>query len=191
MKILIAHDEAFNFTYRQNIDAMRAVGDVQLFSPLHDTRLPECDILYLPGGYPELFAHELSENRLIVGDIAAFAHAGGHILAECGGFIFLCQSIEDNMMCGVFPFQATMQNARLHLGYRQMSLGDTTFKGHEFHYSSLLPHEVPDCISAHKPQTNANGEPVDTLLYRYRNVIAGYTHWYWADNDFRKLWLLN
>ena len=54
MRILIAKDEAFNFIYRANIDSLRTMGEVRFFSPLHDSHLPSCDILYLPGGYPEL-----------------------------------------------------------------------------------------------------------------------------------------
>ena len=70
--------------------------------PLHDQRLPEADLVYLPGGYPELFAKELSANFEMRNDIKDFAEQGGHILAECGGLIYLCEDIDGEKMCGVF-----------------------------------------------------------------------------------------
>ena len=164
MRILIAHDEAFNFTYRANIDALRQMGEVTFYSPLHDAALPPCDLLYLPGGYPELFLPEIAANEAVRLQIKDYAERGGRILAECGGFMYLCQAIDGVPMCGVFPFTATMAGARLHLGYRECN----GMKGHEFHYSDLSePHE---------------------LINRYKNVIAGYTHWYWAETGFETLW---
>lgn len=164
MRILIARDEAFNFTYRANIDALRQLGEVAFFSPLHDEALPPCDLLYLPGGYPELYLDDLSLASGLRQQIYDYAQAGGRILAECGGFMYLCRDIDGRAMCGIFPFSATMENARLHLGYRQQ--GD--MRGHEFHYSHLRQ-EHP-------------------MINRYKNVIAGYTHWYWAEKGFETLW---
>lgn len=164
MRFLIAHDEAFNFTYRANIDALKELGEVIFFSPLHDKFLPNCDLLYLPGGYPELFLTEIKENREICQQIKEYAEQGGRILAECGGFMYLCREIDGVEMCNVFPYSATMENARLHLGYREFN----DMKGHEFHYSDV-------------------NEPHD-LVNRYKNVIAGYTHWYWAETGFETFW---
>ncbi len=185
MEILIAHDEAFNFIYKANIDAMRSQGNVRFFSPLHDDTLPYCDLLYLPGGYPELFQKEISANAGMMNAIRNYAENGGRIYAECGGFMYLCNDIDGTPMCGVLPFKATMSNARLHLGYRKAVLPDgETIRGHEFHYS-----EVIDCSSPHIKricrQTSAKGTEVATPIYRYKNVIAGYTHWYWAEQGFR------
>ncbi|MCD8302513.1 MAG: cobyrinate a,c-diamide synthase [Prevotellaceae bacterium] len=189
INILIAHDEAFNFIYRANIDSLRRLGTVRFFSPLHDRLLPSpCDLLYLPGGYPELFAKELSANTEMRHQIADFAHNGGYIFAECGGFMYLCKSIDRQPLVSVFPMEATMQDARLHLGYRQMRVLGQTFSGHEFHYSTLLPHEPAEGIRTLRIQNNALGEPADTELFLYRNVIGGYTHWYWADKDIEELW---
>ncbi len=198
MKILVAHDEAFNFTYRANIDRLREMGEVQFFSPLHDNALfpfPCADApahsssplgetgvgLYLPGGYPELFASQLSANADMRRAIRDFAERGGHIFAECGGFMYLCQDIDGVEMCGVLPLRATMQNARLHLGYRQMEWSGSLIKGHEFHYSSVLPTSLPQEVEVIRGQKSATGRPVDTPIYRYKNVIAGYTHWYWGN----------
>lgn len=179
MQIAIAHDEAFNFHYRANIDALREMGEVTFFSPLRDAMIPPCDRLYLPGGYPELFAEQLSANASMRASIKDFAEASGNIFAECGGFMYLTQNIDGIPMCGVLPLEATMQGARLHLGYRQMQLSDgTIIRGHEFHYSTIR--ELSPCTKICNQQ-NAKGQPVDTPIYLYKNVIAGYTHWYWAE----------
>ncbi|MBQ0019412.1 MAG: hypothetical protein KBT39_02710 [Bacteroidales bacterium] len=189
MRIAIAHDEAFNFQYRANIDALRELGEVIFFSPLRDAALPSCSLLYLPGGYPELFAEQLSANTSMRASIKAFAEADGHVYAECGGFMYLTQDIDGIPMCGVLPPQATMQGARLHLGYRQMQLSDgTIIRGHEFHYSSVR--ELSPCTKT-SCQQNAKGVCVDTPIYHYKNVIAGYTHWYWAEQGFNLGALVN
>ena len=192
--IAIAKDSAFNFTYRANIDALRELGEIIFFSPLNDERMPDCDLLYLPGGYPELFASDLANNASMRESIKAFAENGGRIFAECGGFMYLCNDIDDIPMCGVFPFSATMMDARLHLGYRQLcntklsTLNPKLAKGHEFHYSSVIePDIIPDGIVRKQCQMSAKGKAVDTALYHYKNVLAGYTHWYWAETGFTKI----
>lgn len=200
MKIFVARDEAFNFTYRANIDWLKKHAEVQFFSPLHDkalspflctdvpghssSTLGEAEVgLYLPGGYPELFAEQLQSNVAMRHAIKDFAEQGGRIFAECGGFMYLCQSIDGAEMCGVLPLRATMQGARLHLGYRQMEWEGRLFRGHEFHYSSIIPSELPQDVEVIRCQQSASGKSVDTPIYRYKNVLAGYTHWYWADKE--------
>ncbi len=170
-RIAVARDAAFNFTYRANIDALRRLGEVFFFSPLQDADLPQCDLLYLPGGYPELFAEQLAGNRAMREQIRAYAEAGGRMLAECGGFMYLCRDIDGQPMCGLLPYSATMQGARLHLGYRETVLNGTTLRGHEFHYSTTIP-EAP------------------TPFVHYKNIRAGYPHWYWADDPQKLLSLL-
>ena len=195
MKIAVAKDSAFNFTYRANIDSLRELGEIVFFSPLVDERMPECDLLYLPGGYPELFASDLANNASMRESIKAFAENGGRIFAECGGFMYLCNDIDSIPMCGVFPFSATMMDAKLHLGYRQMAncqLSIVNFqfpKGHEFHYSSVIePDTLPDGIKKEQCQLSAKGQSVDTAIYHYKNVLAGYTHWYWAEIGFAEIY---
>ena len=173
LRIAVARDEAFNFTYRANLDALAALGTITYFSPLRDPSLPSCDLLYLPGGYPELSAGALSANVSMRESVRCYAENGGRLLAECGGFMYLCRSIDGQPMCDVFPFEATMDGARLHLGYRQLRCGDVTVRGHEFHYSRL------------------EGMPEADAVYRYKNVMAGYPHWYWAETGFERLWNAN
>lgn len=195
--VAVAKDEAFNFIYQANIDALQRTNRVVFFSPLRDSSIPDCDALYLPGGYPELFADELSANVGMRQSIREYAEQGGHIFAECGGFMYLTQSIDGKPMCGIFPFEATMQGARLHLGYRRISdqaVIDTlrtqcpfipfrtdALLGHEFHYSTIKSTtSLPDSITVLTPQLSAKGTAVDTAIYHYLNVTAGYTHWYWG-----------
>ena len=186
--IAVARDEAFNFTYRANIDALARRGRVVFFSPLRDRSLPDCDLLYLPGGYPELFAQQLSDNTTMRKSIRDYAEAGGRVLAECGGFMYLCRDIDGRPMCGVLPLSATMDGARLHLGYRQMNVDGYTLRGHEFHYSSVRPSACPPDVRRLVLQQSATGAPVDTPIYKYKNVLAGYTHWYWGEQPFESLW---
>lgn len=89
-------------------------------------------------------------------------------------------------MCGVLPFTATMEGARLQLGYRRLiDAAGREWRGHEFHYSKL---QSPDVLPSVAQQFDARGEKVTTPLYRYKNVMAGYTHLYWGETDVLRLW---
>ena len=184
---LIARNrESFSFIYQEYIDRL---ADVQSFDPEHDVPdLSGVGLLYLPGGYPELFASRLEANTPMRRAIRAYAEAGGHVLAECGGFMYLCHDIDGHTMCGVLPLHATMQGARLHLGYRQMTIGGETLRGHEFHYSRVCNDLTSTDVHELRLQRSALKVPVDTPIYRYKNVVAGYTHWYWAATSIDRLW---
>ena len=180
MKIAVARDEAFNFTYRENIDRLREIGEVIFFSPIHDKKLPLSSplsslhsllssLLYLPGGYPEFFLKELSANTSMLTSIHDYIEQGGRCLAECGGMMYLCQHIIDEdgtlwPMAAVLPDDATMEGKRLHLGYRDW----LDFHGHEFHYSSIVGNPAP--------------------YYIYKNLRASYVHLYWGDKNILDLW---
>ena len=149
MRIAIAKDRAFNFTYRENIDRLAEMGELTFFSPLAGDELPDADLVYLPGGYPELFAPELAMNRMLASQLVQYAEKGGRIFAECGGMMYLGKSLTDQdgkvwPMAGVLPIECTMQGARLHLGYRSMEIDGKVFKGHEFHYSNVKKGTVPN-----------------------------------------------
>lgn len=183
LRIAVARDEAFNFLYRANLDRLEELGEVTFFSPLRDRTLPEADFVYLPGGYPEFHLAELARNTELRRAVGDFARSGGRMLAECGGMMYLCRAIrsergESYPMCGVLPLEATMEGMRLHLGYREIRLGGRTLRGHEFHYSHTQG-EYPSIAR----QFTARGEEVATPLYRYENVIAGYTHLYWGEDN--------
>ena len=188
--IAIARDEAFNFTYRENIDRLSNLGKLVFFSPLHGDCLPEADLLYLPGGYPELFAYRLSRRKKLMSEIKSYTENGGRILAECGGMMFLGRSLVSSQgkiypMVGALPFDFTMKGARLHLGYRKFHYKGQEWRGHEFHYSEII---APDILPSVASQYASDGKEVATSLYRYKNIIASYTHLYWGTNDFLSLW---
>ena len=191
LRIAVARDAAFNFIYRENMDRLASMGSVCCFSPLAGGPLPEADLVYLPGGYPELFARELAAQPGLMAQLRDYAEAGGRVLAECGGMIYLTGSITgvENgpfPMCGVLPCAATMEGARLHLGYRRVvDAAGREWRGHEFHYSRLA---VPPALPSVATQFNARGDQLLTALYRYKNVLAGYTHLYWGESDILKLW---
>jgi len=183
LRICVARDAAFNFMYHENIEYLKRIGIVSYFSPLSDRQLPESDLIYLPGGYPELYLTELSNNRTMQDSIRRYIEAGGKALAECGGMMYLSSSISDENtieypMVNIFDQKATMENMRLKLGYRQFEYNGVLLKGHEFHYSSIKS-EQQSVVQ----QYTAKGQPTDTKLLRYKNVIAGYTHLYWADTN--------
>lgn len=191
LRIAVARDAAFNFTYRENLSRLSQLGQVRVFSPLAGDALPEADLVYLPGGYPELFAAELSSRRETMQQLRDYAESGGRILAECGGMIYLSRAIEGveggpYPLCGVLPFSATMDGARLHLGYRRLvDAAGREWRGHEFHYSAVT---APDALPSVAQQYDARGGAVATPLYRYKNVIAGYTHLYWGETGVLNLW---
>lgn len=183
LRIAVARDEAFSFLYHENIRVLKSAGLVEWFSPLHDQHLPESDLLYLPGGYPELFAAELSKNTPMLHAIADYCRNGGVAYAECGGLMYLGKSITDHHgdcfeMTGVLNLRTSLKQTRMTLGYRTMHWNGLEINGHEFHYSTLT-----DDGTVAEPVliTNAKGVPVETSLYRIRNTFGTYAHLYWGD----------
>ncbi|RZK61735.1 MAG: cobyrinate a,c-diamide synthase [Hymenobacter sp.] len=184
-RIAVARDAAFTFTYHQNLQVLAEFGEVSYFSPLADAALPPgTDFLYLPGGYPELFAEALSANGPMLASIAAYCAAGGAAYAECGGLMYLGTSIiaangHAFPMAAVLPCTTSMENAKLTLGYRTVEWNGLTLKGHEFHYSQLTDHGLmPE--PAHI--TSAREIAVPVQLYRQGKVLASYVHLYWGEN---------
>ena len=156
-------------------------GKVNFFDPERDVPdLNDIDLLYLPGGYPEKHLEALVSNEACRRAIRAFAETGGRIVAECGGMMYLCKSIVTDEgefpMCGVLPYSITARRAdrRLSLGYRRFILDGKEYRGHEFHYTQFLG-EVPKSITQ---VYDAKGNPVPTPVFRYKNVLASYTHLY-------------
>ena len=170
--------ESFSFMYQETIDRFPSV---MFFDPETDVPdLNNADLLYLPGGYPEKHLEALAANADCRKAIKAYAERGGRIVAECGGMMYLCDKIVadvgDYPMCGVLPYSITARNAdrKLLLGYRQFTLDGHHYRGHEFHYTQFLGTKPPSATQVF----NAKGEPVDTPVVRYKNVLASYTHLY-------------
>ena len=170
--------ESFSFLYQETIDRF---SKVTYFDPEQDVPdFTDIDLLYLPGGYPEKHLEALVKNETCRQAIKAYAEQGGRIVAECGGMMYLCQSIVtdegDYPMCDVLPYTISARQAdrKLSLGYRQFELNGKTYRGHEFHYTQYLG-EVPKSIVQ---VYNAKGKPVGTPVFRYKQVLASYTHLY-------------
>ncbi len=141
-KIAVARDNAFCFYYEDNLDLLREIGcEIAEFSPLADTSLPEgaCGLL-LGGGYPELYADELSKNKPLLADIRRKIASGLPTIAECGGFMYLCESIGGRAMTGVIATDAFETDRLRRFGYITMKtargslFGERELRAHEFHY---------------------------------------------------------
>lgn len=184
LKIAVAQDEAFNFTYHENLEILNQIGEITFFSPVNDARLPMADLLYFSGGYPELYLNELSSNIAMREAVLDFCKKGGKVIAECGGMMYLGKEIinkEGNNypMAGFLDIETSMQQAKLSLGYRKVFIGNKTLKGHEFHYSSCIEKSK---MNSSAEVFNAQGLRVNTPIYHQKNVIASYIHFYWGDN---------
>ena len=148
LTIAYALDDAFHFYYEDNLDLLRSFNvNLIPFSPLHDERLPEADAYYFGGGYPELFANELSNNRSFRKSVLEAHQKGIPIYAECGGLMYLGKNleIEDQFfkMVGVFDGTSVMTNGLKRFGYCFATTNEdslfgpsgTEVRGHEFHHS--------------------------------------------------------
>ena len=194
LKIGVAKDEAFNFTYHENLRALSQLGEIKYFSPINDSSLPEVDFLYLAGGYPELYIEQLSQNESMRNAINEFAQSGGKVLAECGGMMYLSKNIIDKdgktyPMVGFLDQNASMENMKLKLGYRKIKLKDEILFGHEFHYSHLVDSlEKTEGIEVY----SARDKQLDTQVIRKNNVLASYIHFYWGEkNIYDSFWKKN
>lgn len=188
MRIAVARDSAFNFLYAENLHRLGQLGEVSFFSPLADEPVPACDLVYLPGGYPEFYLGELAKAEATRASLRAHHERGGKILAECGGMMYLCEAICDEAgtrypMAGLLPLEATMEQMRLRLGYRKLLLDGREWRGHEFHYSRIASGEAPTLGR----QLTARDEEAPTLLYATPSLRAGYTHLYFGEADPRDL----
>jgi cobyrinic acid a,c-diamide synthase len=148
-RIAIAGGPAFSFSYEENLELLRAAGaELVEFDPLEDDQLPPRTAgLLLTGGFPEVHGEQLSDNWALRAEIAALARAGRPVLAECGGLLYLCTSLDGRPMCDVIEAHATM-TGRLTLGYREAEptgahplwpADEAPVRGHEFHYSRVDP----------------------------------------------------
>lgn len=189
VRIAVAQDEAFCFTYAETLEAFRDAGaEVIFFSPLRDTALPEnIGGLYLPGGYPELHARELSENTSLLREIKRKIESGLPTAAECGGFLYLGQSLTDAEgqswpMAGVLPGEAKDAGRLVRFGYAALSADSDSmlfragesFPIHEFHHWDSTANGA--ALAAKKPVGGAEWRCgfIDEHFY------AGFPHLYWA-----------
>ena len=183
-KIAVAVDEAFRFTYHENLEVLKQFGDILFFSPLTDASLPACDLLYLAGGYPELFLEELSQNKPMLNSIWEYCNNNGNTYAECGGMMYLGKYIADKdgkqfEMADFLPLATSMENPVLHLGYRSLFINDLNIKGHEFHYSRCIELDSADKLNC--KIFNARGVALPSNIYQKNQTLASYNHLYWGE----------
>jgi cobyrinic acid a,c-diamide synthase len=190
LKIAVACDEAFNFYYEENLQMLREEGaELVFFSPLHDSHLPEgISGILIGGGYPELFAKQLSENTAMRTSIREAIAGGMPSVAECGGFMYLQESITDAEhntyeMVGAAPGGCHYTGKLTRFGYVELSEKTPCFlpendkiRGHEFHYFDST--QNGNCVTAVKPVTGKKWDCVMTG----KNYWWGYPHLYYPSN---------
>lgn len=183
-RIAVAQDAAFSFIYPANLDCLRALGaEVLCFAPSQGQALPDCDALWLPGGYPELHAPALRANPHFFADLAAHLAAHKPLLAECGGMLALVERLTDaegvaHPMAGLMPGHAQMQQRLAALGLQSIDWpGLGTLRGHSFHYSRL---DTP--LTPLARASNPNGGQTAEALYAQGSLRASYIHHYFPSN---------
>lgn len=197
--LAVARDEAFSFYYPDNLELLAAAGaEIAFFSPLHDPTLPAAATgIYIGGGFPEVYAAQLSNNAALLTAIRRF-HAAGHpIYAECGGFMYLTEALVDEAgvrwpLVGIVPGEAHMQPRLVGLGYRLATAcrdnlllrQGATVRGHEFHYStwSLTPDRLDD-RAAWQLRRRADDASVRLDGYASHNLLASYLHIHFGQEE--------
>ena len=191
----VARDEAFSFYYPESMEVLARYGaELIPFSPLEDTALPEVDGLFFGGGFPEMFASQLAANASMRQAVRRAAADGMPLYAECGGLMYLTESLEDFSgqryeMAQVVPAKCRMEKKLQTVGYVAATLekdsllgqGGACFQGHEFHFSSMEPliEPFPWAFSFEKMRTGA----VYPGGYASQNVLASYLHLHFAGNE--------
>jgi cobyrinic acid a,c-diamide synthase len=195
VRIGVARDRAFCFYYQDNFDALRAAGaDLVEFSPLDDRELPDAlDALYFGGGYPELCAEALTGNVTMQAAVRRFIESGHAVYAECGGLMYLAQSIQGRdgqtwPMIGALPFTVVMTERLQRFGYVEVTLthdcvlgaAGTTARGHSFHCSRIadVPADIPR--SYRLRYTLAGTEEAEG--FSVGSVLASYIHLHFQSN---------
>ena len=184
--IAVAQDKAFNFYYQDSLDLLEAWGaEIAPFSPLEDEALPEgAGGVYLGGGFPEMFAAELSANRPMLESVRQAAARGVPVYGECGGLMYLGRSLtgfdgEAHPMVELLPAVSSMSQSRLSLGYREVEArsdgplltSGQQVRGHEFHWSTL--EQPPQDDESVYRVVNQGGRPDG---FRSGSVWATYVH---------------
>ena len=178
-KIAIARDLAFAFAYPHVLNDWRKAGaELTFFSPLNN-EAPEGDAVFLPGGYPELYAGKLASNKIFLDSLRQHK---GLIYGECGGYMVLGDGLIDkdgtkHAMAGLLPLTTSFATRKLHLGYRQLIPLTGPFKwplrGHEFHYSTI-EHQAGGAALFHAQ--DAAGNDIGQIGQRVGHVMGSYAH---------------
>ncbi|MGH8183631.1 MAG: cobyrinate a,c-diamide synthase [Rhodanobacteraceae bacterium] len=181
--IAVARDAAFCFLYPANLDLLREAGaEITFFSPLAGDALPECDAVWLPGGYPELHLQALSQRTELRAALCAHRDAGKPLLAECGGLLFALDELADAEghaapMAGLLRGRATLQPRPVALGLQEVALPEGMLRGHTFHHAHAEIDATPLATA-----NNPNGAPSREAVYRDRRMTASFVHFYFPSN---------
>lgn len=190
--VAVAGGPAFTFSYAEHTELLAAAGaDVVPFDPLHDERLPEgtCGLV-IGGGFPEVYAAELSANEALRKAVGSLAHSGAPVAAECAGLLYLCRELDGRPMCGVLEASARM-TGRLTLGYRDaVAVSDSVLagagerrRGHEFHRTVVEPGSGSGPGTGTGPAAPAwgvRGPERRIEGFVRKNTHASYLHTHWA-----------
>lgn len=184
--VAVARDAAFCFIYPANLECLEMLGaKIVFFSPLRDATLPECDAIWLPGGYPELHAEILSANRAMAAQLTAHVELGKPLLAECGGMMACFDTLHTvdgtaHRSFGLLPGMITMQRKLAGLGLLTAALpeclSEGQLTGHTFHYSTVNTALKP--IAQAIKTKKQDGE----AIYRHRLLTASYMHFYFPSH---------
>ncbi len=181
-RIAIARDAAYGFIYPANLETLAALGaELRFFSPVAGDSLPECDAVWLPGGYPELHADTLSHHTGFWQALKAHVAAGKPLLAECGGMMSLFEEIVDkngasHRFGGLLPGRSVMQKRLAALGTQFADLPEGRLAGHTFHYSTCETALTP----LHRAVAAKGGD--GEAIYRQNRLTATYVHLYFPSN---------
>jgi cobyrinic acid a,c-diamide synthase len=183
LRVAVAGGPAFTFSYAEHAELLAAAGaEVVTFDPLRDERLPDGTAgLVIGGGFPEVYAAELSANEPLRKAVTALVEAGAPVAAECAGLLYLCRELDGQPMCGVLDAGARM-SGRLTLGYRDavavsdsvLAVAGTRMRGHEFHRTVVEPGAGP------APAWGVRGPRPRVEGFVQGAVHASYLHTHWA-----------
>lgn len=181
--IAVARDSAFCFIYPANLDTLRSLGaDLVFFSPVADDAVPDCDAVWLPGGYPELHAPALVSGTACRASLAAHILAGKPVWAECGGMMPLFEGLTladgtRSAMWAFMPGEVTMQKRLSGLGPHRWLTPQGELRGHTFHYSLT---QSPQATVAYTEPARAHSKP--EAIYAQGSVRASYFHAWFPSN---------
>lgn len=179
IKVAIAYDDAFNFYYEENLKLLENICTVEYFSPLNDKAIPKADLIYIGGGYPELYAEILSQNIDMINSIKSYVNNGGYLYGESGGLMYLVDSIEDYPMCGIFRGKSIMTERLQRFGYVNIEIiADSIlgqiydkFTGQEFH-RSIIETDEEQILNITTPMSDRKWN----CGFSYKNVLGIYQH---------------
>ena len=191
--VAVAADDAFRFVYPSTRDRLATRGAVETFSPVAGDPVPDCDVVYLPGGYPERHAAALAASETLA-ELASLAADGRPIFGECGGLMALGESLTtadggEHSMAGVLPIETRMTDGPValdHVGVRAradslIAPAGETRRGHEFHYSSGTA--APDARYAFEMVRGAGVDGANDGLVEYR-TLGTYAHFHVGSGAF-------